>query len=109
MVNLQDDQESTLGNHRKNQNLNLLVKDMVKEIDIMDETLSVFHDGIPRKKKLNTLLGKNGEDPESDGEERTSDAENFGVIDIRVNAHKKFDIKQLKVEIWRIITLRGIP
>ena len=40
---------------------------------------------------------------------RTSDAENFGVIDIRVNAHKKFDIKQLKVEIWRIITLRGIP
>ena len=45
---------------------------------------------------------------EEDEVERESSAD-FAKIDIRVNAHKKFDIKQLKIEIWKIITLKGIP
>lgn len=103
--------------HRKNQNLNLLIKDIVFDqknenfiLEEADETLSVFQDGIPRKKKLNTLLGihQNDEDDDENNDERNSSAE-FSKIDIRVNAHKKFDIKQLKIEIWKIITLKGIP
>jgi hypothetical protein len=103
------------GSHRKNQNLNLLIKDIANEknegvLDDDDETLSVFQDGLPRKKKLNTLLGGNDHEDDEDGsgDERNSSTD-FGKIDIRVNAHKKFDIKQLKIEIWKIITLKGIP
>ena len=76
-------------------------------MDELEETLSVFGDGAPRKKKLNTLLGGNQPEEEIlDDEESDAD---FGKIDMRVNAHKKFDIKQLKTEIWRIISMRGIP
>jgi hypothetical protein len=72
--------------------LNLLIKDILHEkgepgiMDEFDETLSVFQDGLPRKKKLNTLLGQNNQDDDDDSAD-------FGKIDIRVNAHKKFDIK----------------
>ena len=99
------------GLHRKNQNLNLLIKDVTPEkgefnvMDELDETISVNQDGAPRKKKLNTLLGGNQEADQSDHESE----EEFAKIDIRVNAHQKFDIKQLKTEIWKIITTRGIP
>ncbi len=54
------------------------------------------------------MLGGNIQDDENEDDQREMSAD-FGKIDIRVNAHKKFDIKQLKQEIWRIITLRGIP
>lgn len=52
------------GLHRKNLNLNLLLKDICEQSNqsnaLLDgeEVLSVFKDGIPRKRKLNTLQGK---------------------------------------------------
>lgn len=61
----------------------------------MDETLSVIHEGAPKKKKLNTLLGgihvEEGDD--SDAENDMRDSTELGKINIAVNAHKKFDIK----------------
>lgn len=35
-------------------------------MDVLDETISVFQDGAPRKKKLNTMLGLNLDDENSD-------------------------------------------
>lgn len=74
-----------------------------------DEMLSVFQDGIPRKKKLNTLLGIHQNDEEDECNDERNSSADFAKIDMRVNAQKKFDIKQLKIEIWKIITLKGIP
>jgi len=73
-------------------------------MDEIEETISVNVEGGPKKKKLNTLLGgKDKEDEEQGSQEDDRNSEDFGKIDIRVNAHKKFDIKQLKQEIWKII------
>ena len=80
-------------------------------MDEFDETLSVFLEGAPKKKQLNTLLGgnQNDEDEENESDEERNSSTNFDQINIRVNAHKKFDIKQLKSEIWKIIETKGIP
>lgn len=80
-------------------------------MDEFDETLSVFQDGQPKKKALNTLLRSNfiDDSDENESDEDRHSSTDFGKIDIRVNAHKKFDIKQLKSEIWKIIMLKGIP
>ena len=60
-----------------------------------------------KKKSVATLLGDfNSKDEEFEEEENETD---LGKIDIRVNAQRKFDIKQLKCEIWRILGLLGLP
>ena len=85
--------------HRKNQNLNLLIKDLFHkkegiQHEIEDETLSVLHDGAPKKKKLNTLLGGiHLDDDDKDDEDSGNETEDVGKIDLKVNALKKFDIK----------------